>query len=57
MSVFYVFTKYNIMRYSVSAICTNLPAGAQLEGDLGKILTLKAKILPYICLREKWEST
>ena len=30
--------------------------GAQFEGDLGKILTLGAKISPYIGLREKWES-
>ena len=30
--------------------------GAQLEGNLGKILALGAKILPYIGLREKWES-
>ena len=32
------------------------PAGAQFEGDLGEILALGAEILPYIGLREKWES-
>ena len=31
-------------------------AGAQFEGDLGKILALGAEISPYIGLREKWES-
>ena len=31
-------------------------AGAQFEGDLGEILALGAEILPYIGLREKWES-
>ena len=31
-------------------------AGAQFEGDLGEILALRAKISPYIGLREKWES-
>ena len=31
-------------------------AGAQFEGDLGKILALGAEISPYIDLREKWES-
>ena len=30
--------------------------GVQLEGDLGEILALGAKILPYIGLREKWVS-
>ena len=30
--------------------------GAQFEGDLGEILALGAEILPYIDLREKWES-
>ena len=30
--------------------------GVQFEGDLGKILTLGAEILPYIGLREKWDS-
>ena len=28
-------------------------AGVQIEGDLGEILALKAKILPYIAFREK----
>ena len=31
-------------------------SGAQFEGDLGEILALGAEILPYIGLREKWES-
>ena len=31
-------------------------AGAQFEGDLGKILAQGAEISPYIGLREKWES-
>ena len=31
-------------------------AGVQLEGDLDEILALGAKILPFISLREKWES-
>ena len=31
-------------------------AGAQFEGNLGKILALRAEISPYIGLREKWES-
>ena len=30
--------------------------GVQLEGDLGEILAIGAEILPYIGLREKWES-
>ena len=30
--------------------------GAQFEGNLGKILAPGAEILPYIGLREKWES-
>ena len=30
--------------------------GAQFEGDLGEILAIVAEILPYIGLREKWES-
>ena len=33
-----------------------ISTGAQFEGDLGKILVLAAEILPYIGLREKWES-
>ena len=33
-----------------------VPSGAQFEGDLGEILALGAEILPYIGLREKWES-
>ena len=36
-------------------IVVRITAGAQFEGDLGEILALGAKILPYIGLREKWE--
>ena len=32
-------------------------AGAQFEGNLGKILAQGAEILPCIGLREKWESS
>ena len=31
-------------------------SGVQFEGDLGEIVALGAKILPYIGLEEKWES-
>ena len=31
-------------------------SGAQFEGNLGKILALRAEISPYIGLREKWDS-
>ena len=30
--------------------------GVQLEGDLGEIVVQGVEILPYIDLREKWES-
>ena len=45
-------------RYSPGLGVTSVPfqAVAQFEGDLGEILALVAKILPYIGLREKWES-
>ena len=35
----------------------SLHAGVQFERNLGEIVALGAEFLPYIGLREKWESS
>ena len=44
------------VNFTGNFISTMHKTGAQFEGDLGEILALGAEILPYIDLREKWES-
>ena len=48
--------KFFLSNYGIEINTNNRLTGAQFEGDLGKILTLGAEILPYIVPREKWES-
>ena len=46
---------YEDLTKIIFELSSNMP-GAQFESDFGEILALGAEILPYIGLREKWES-